>query len=135
MMNDNIDFLEVLCDHINSLGLSIDARLDYLGEEEDLVLYPLPGGTVETEDMAGTMTVQLPYEVAIKTKDQQLNNVISWLINSALSKIDLELPSKNHTYNFLSLEPAAPALNDLDEQGFYIYLLDITARLEIERKN
>lgn len=135
MMNDNIDFLEVLCDHINSLGLPIEARLDYLGENEDLVLYPLPGGTVETEDMAGIMTVQLPYEVAIKTKDQQLNNVILWLINSALSKIDLELPSKNRTYNFLSLEPAAPALNDLDEQGFYIYLLDITARLEIERKN
>ena len=135
MMNDNIDFLEVLCDHINSLGLPITAQLDYLEEDEDLVLYPLPGGEVESEDMAGTKTVQLPYEVAIKTKDHQLNNTILWQINSALSKIDLELPSNNNTYSFLSLEPDAPSLNDLDEQGFYIYLLDITARLEIERKD
>ena len=86
------------------------------------------------EDMAGTQIVDLPFEIAIKSKDQKLIENILWQINTALSKIGLELPSKNNSYNFLGLEVKKPYLNDLDEQGFYIYLLDVTASLEIERK-
>ena len=84
--------------------------------------------------MAGTQTVSLPFEIAIKSRDQALNNTILWQINAALSKMDLDLPSKNQSYNFLSLAVDKPYLNDLDEQGFYIYLLDVTASLEIERE-
>jgi hypothetical protein len=132
-MNNN-DFSEVLRDFINTLNLPLTCTLDYLSEKEGLVLYPLPGGKVEDEDMAGTQTVSLPFEIAIKSRDQALNNTILWQINAALSKIDLDLPSKNQSYNFLSLAVDKPYLNDLDEQGFYIYLLDVTASLEIERE-
>ena len=132
-MNNN-DFSEVLRDFINTLNLPLTCTLDYLSEKEGLVLYPLPGGKVEDEDMAGTQTVSLPFEIAIKSRDQALNNTILWQINAALSKMDLELPSKNGSYEFLGLKIDKPYLNDLDEQGFYIYLLDVTANLEIERK-
>lgn len=132
-MNNN-DFSEVLRDFINTLNLPLTCTLDYLSEKEGLVLYPLPGGKVEDEDMAGTQTVSLPFEIAIKSRDQALNNTILWQINAALSKMDLNLPSKNKSYNFLGLAVDKPYLNDLDEQGFYIYLLDVTASLEIERE-
>lgn len=131
----NNDFMEVLLDFINGLNLPITARLDYLNESEDLVIYALPGGKVEDEDLAGTQTVSLPYEIAIKSQDQALNNVILWQINAALSSFDLDLSSSNGSYTFLSLTVEAPSLNDLDEQGFYVYLLDVTARLEMERKS
>jgi hypothetical protein len=133
MINNN-DFSTVLLNHIKKLNLAIPARLDYLGEHEDLVIYPLPGGKVEAEDMAGTQTVSLPFEIAIKSQDQSLTNATLWLINTSLSQLDLDLPSLNQSYEFLGLEAAKPFLNDLDEQGFYIYQLDITASLEIERK-
>nr|DAD60978.1 MAG TPA: Minor capsid protein [Caudoviricetes sp.] len=133
MINNN-DFSTVLLNHIKKLNLAIPARLDYLGEHEDLVIYPLPGGKVEAEDMAGTQTVSLPFEIAIKSKDQSLTNATLWLINTSLSQLDLDLPSLNQSYEFLGLEVAKPFLNDLDEQDFYIYQLDITASLEIERK-
>ncbi|MGT2834018.1 minor capsid protein [Streptococcus hyointestinalis] len=130
----NIDFIERLKDKINALNLAIEARLDYLDEKEGLVIYALPGGKVEDEDLAGTQTVSLPYEIAIKSQDQALNNVILWQINAALSSFDLDISSSNGSYTFLSLTVEAPSLNDLDEQGFYVYLLDVTAFLEIERK-
>lgn len=130
----NNDFSTVLLNYIKGLNLAIPARLDYLDETEDLVVYPLPGGKVEKEDLAGTQTVNLPFEIAIKSQDQSLNNAILWQINTALSKLDLDLPSLNHSYEFLSLDVAKPYLNDLDEKGFYVYLLDVTASLEIERK-
>nr|WP_282184540.1 minor capsid protein [Streptococcus salivarius] len=108
-------------------------KLDYLSEDESLSVYPLPGGKVEDEDMAGTQILSLPYEIAIKSKDQQKLNAILWKINTELSKIGFELPSLNNSYTFLALTVETPSLNDADEQGFYIYLLDLQARLEVER--
>lgn len=131
-MNNN-DFSDVLKDFLAGLGLPLTPRLGYLNEGEDLVIYALPGGKVEDEDMAGTQILSLPYEIAIKSKDQQKANAILWKINTELSKIGFELPSSNNSYTFLALTVETPSLNDADEQGFYIYLLDLQARLEVER--
>lgn len=131
-MNNN-DFSEVLQDFLAGLGLPLTPRTDYLNEGEDLVIYALPGGKVENEDMAGTQILSLPYEIAIKSKDQQKVNATLWKINTELSKIGLELPSLNNSYTFLSLKVETPSLNDVNDQDFYIYLLDLQARLEVER--
>ena len=128
------DFTEVLLEHIKGIQDKIPSKLGYLAEKEGLVVYPLPGGDVVDEDMAGTQIVDLPFEIAIKSKDQKLIDNTLWQINTALSKIGLELPSNNNSYNFLGLKVKKPYLNELDEQGFYTYLLDVTASLEIERK-
>ena len=133
-MNQNNDFAEVLLEHIKGIQEKIPSKLGYLAEKEGLVIYPLPGGNVVDEDMAGTQIVDLPFEIAIKSKDQKLIDNTLWQINTALSKIGLELPSQNNSYNYLGLEVKKPYLNELDEQGFYTYLLDVTANLEIERK-
>ena len=133
-MNQNNDFAEVLLEHIKDIQEKIPSKLGYLAEKEGLAIYPLPGGNVVDEDMAGTQIVDLPFEIAIKSKDQKLIDNTLWQINTALSKIGLELPSQNNSYNYLGLEVKKPYLNELDEQGFYTYLLDLTANLEIERK-
>lgn len=131
-MNNN-DFSEVLQEFLDGLGLPITPRLDYLNEGEDLVFYALPGGKVEDEDMAGTQILSLPFEIAIKSKDQQKVNAILWKINTELSKIGLELPSLNNSYTFLSLKVETPSLNDVNDQDYYIYLLDLQATIEVER--
>lgn len=131
-MNNN-DFSEVLQDFLVGLGLPLTPRLDYLNEGEDLVIYALPGGKVENEDMAGTQILSLPFEIAIKSKDQQKVNATLWKINTELSKIGLELPSLNNSYTFLSLKVETPSLNDVNDQDYYIYLLDLQATIEVER--
>ncbi len=131
-MNNN-DFSEVLKDFLAGLGLPLTPRLDYLNEGEDLVIYALPGGKVEDEDMAGIQILSLPYEIAIKSKDQQKVNATLWKINTELSKIGLELPSLNNSYTFLSLKVETPSLNDVNDQDYYIYLLDLQATIEVER--
>lgn len=133
-MNNN-DFSEVLRDFINTLNLSLTCRLDYLSEKEDLVLYPLPGGKILKEYMDGKQDISLVFEVAIKTLDHQRTSSILWSINHALANFDLELPSKNNSYQFRGLEVSQPFLNDRDDQGFYIYMLDVTAQLEINGGN
>lgn len=133
-MNNN-DFSEVLRDFINTLNLSLTCRLDYLAETEDLVLYPLPGGKILKEYMDGKQDISLVLEVAIKTLDHQRTSSILWTINHALANFDLELPSKNNSYQFRGLEVSQPFLNDRDDQGFYIYMLDVTAEIEVNGGN
>lgn len=133
-MNNN-DFSEVLRDFINTLNLSLTCRLDYLAEKEDLVLYPLPGGKILKEYMDGKQDISLVFEVAIKTLDHQRTSSILWSINHALANFDLELPSKNNSYQFRGLEVSQPFLNDRDDQGFYIYMLDVTAEIEVNGGN
>ena len=133
-MNNN-DFSEVLRDFINTLGLSLTCRLDYLSETESLVLYPLPGGKVEKEYMNGKQDISLVFEVAIKTTDHQKTSSILWAVNSALADFNLELPSQNNSYQFRGLEVSQPFLNDRDDQGFYVYMLDITAKIETDGGN
>ena len=99
-MHEN-DFSEVLLEHIKGVQTQIPSKHGYLDEHEGLVIYPLPGGNVIEEDMAGTQIVDLPFEIAIKSKDQKLIDNTLWQINTALSKIGLELPSKNNSYNYL----------------------------------
>ena len=133
-MNNN-DFSEVLRDVINTLSLSLTCRLDYLSEKEDLVPYPLPGGKILKEYMNGKQDISLVFEVAIKTLDHQRPSSILWSINHALAHFDLELPSKNNSYQFRGLEVSQPFLNDRDDQGFYIYMLDVTAEIEVNGGN
>lgn len=130
----NNDFQLNLLKFINGLGLPIEARLDYLTEHEDLVIYPLPGGKIIQLFMDGTKEMELAFEVAVKSKDQELANSIMWSINEALSQIDLNIPSKNGSYQFLSLETTKPFLLEKDDQGYFIYLLDLKTILELEEK-
>lgn len=130
-MKNNNDFNVVLRDFINTLGLPLACELDFLSELDSLVLYPLPGGKVERVYMDGSRDVSLIFEIAVKVKNQVTASECLWEINKALSEFDLDLPSQNNSYIFNNLTTTQPSLNERDEQGFYIYLQDITANLTI----
>lgn len=130
-MKSNNDFNVVLRDFINTLGLPLACELDFLSELDSLVLYPLPGGKVERVYMDGSRDVSLIFEIAVKVKNQVTASECLWEINKALSEFDLDLPSQNNSYIFNNLTTTQPSLNERDEQGFYIYLQDITANLTI----
>ena len=131
-MINNIDFQEVLCDFVNSLNLPLKARLDYFTEKDDLVINLISGGRVEQLFMDSTQEISLPFEIAVKSLENQKANAIMWTIHSALSEFNLQLPSVNGTYQFLSLDVGKPAVNGRDEQDYFIYTLRIVAKLEIE---
>ena len=130
-MKSNNDFNVVLRDFINTLGLPLACELDFLSELDSLVLYPLPGGKVERVYMDGSRDVSLIFEIAVKVKNQVTASECLWEINKSLSEFDLVLPSQNNSYIFNNLTTTQPSLNERDEQGFYIYLQDITANLTI----
>ncbi|KXI12079.1 MULTISPECIES: minor capsid protein [Streptococcus] len=132
-MQDNKNFQEVLLKHINSFDrLPLKARLDYFNEDEDdLVINAIPGGTIDKEFMDGTREVSLPFEIAVKSKSNKKASDIIWFLNGELSAFDIDLPSTDNSYTFLSLSVEKPGINGRDEQGFFVYTLQLTAKLEI----
>lgn len=132
-MQDNKNFQEVLLKHINSFDrLPLKARLDYFNEDEDdLVINAIPGGTIDKEFMDGTREVNLPFEIAIRSKSNKKASDIIWFLNGELSAFDVDLPSTDNSYTFLSLSVDKPGINGRDEQGYFVYTLQLTAKLEI----
>ena len=132
-MQNNKNFQKVLLDHINAIpDLGFHARLDYFKDDvDDLVLNSIPGGTIDKEYFDGTREISLPFEIAVKSKSNQTASDIIWLINGDLSEFDLELPSTDQSYNFMSLEVGKPGINGQDEQKFFVYTLQLKAKIEI----
>ncbi|ASA89245.1 MULTISPECIES: minor capsid protein [Streptococcus] len=132
-MQNNKNFQKVLLDHINAIpDLGLHARLDYFKDDvDDLVLNSIPGGTIDKEYFDGTREVSLPFEIAVKSKSNQFASDIIWLINGDLSEFDIELPSTDQSYNFMSLEVGKPGINGQDEQKFFVYTLQLKAKIEI----
>lgn len=132
-MQNNKNFQKVLLDHINAIpDLGLHARLDYFKDDvDDLVVNSIPGGTIDKEYFDGTREISLPFEIAVKSKSNQLANDIIWLINGDLSEFDLELPSTDKSYNFMTLEVGKPGINGQDEQKFFVYTLQLKAKIEI----
>lgn len=132
-MQNNKNFQKVLLDHINAIPeLGLHARLDYFKDDvDDLVVNSTPGGTIDKEYYDGTREVSLPFEIAVKSKSNQMASDIIWLINGNLSEFDLELPSTDNSYTFMSLDVGKPGINGQDEQKFFVYTLQLTAKIEI----
>lgn len=132
-MQNNKNFQKVLLDHINAIpDLGLHARLDYFKDDvDDLVLNSIPGGTIDKGYFDGTREVSLPFEIAVKSKSNQFASDIIWLINGDLSEFDIELPSTDQSYNFMSLEVGKPGINGQDEQKFFVYTLQLKAKIEI----
>jgi len=134
-MITNNDFQIVLCNYVNTLNLGLKARIDYFNEKDDLVINLISGGKVDQLFMDGSQEISLPYEIAVKSKDNQRANAIIWTIHSYLSQFGIQLPSQNNSYHFLEMEIAKPSIKGQDEQGFFIYTLTLTAKLEIKGDN
>ena len=127
-----MDFAERLTENINSISnLPEICRMGYLGAEESLVIYPMPGSRTVTEFMDGTKEQQLNFEIAMKSKLQsKLHNTL-WLIQTELEALD-SLESQDGSFGFEELSITnKPFINQIDEQGWFVFLLDIQAKITV----
>ena len=127
-----MDFAERLTDKINAIPSLLETcRMGYLGAEESLVIYPMPGSRTITEFMDGTKEQQLNFEIAMKSKLQsKLHNTL-WLIQTELEALD-SLESQDGSFGFEELLITnKPFINQIDEQGWFVFLLDIQAKITV----
>lgn len=133
-MQNNKDFQKVLTEFINTLGLDMTARLDYFkADQDDLVVNLLPNGRVEKSFMDGGAEVSLPFEIACKSKDNELASSTLWTICEKLSDVE-DLPSTDGSYVFIKLDVRREGFAGKDEQDYYVHTLNLTAYIETKPK-
>lgn len=127
-----MDFNERLRDRISAIPtIPLPCKLGYLGVAESLVLYPLPGSRVTQEYMDGTTDQQLNYEIAMKSKSHQKVNDVLWMVQNALERTK-SLTSNNGSFDFDELIITnKPFINQIDEQGWFVFLLNVQAKITV----
>lgn len=127
-----MDFIERLKDKINEVpGLLLRCKLGYLGTEESLVLYPLPGSRTVQEYMDGTKDQELNYEIAMKSKLHSEINATLWLVQNELENLK-KIESHDGSFKFDELTITnKPFINQIDEQGWFVFLLNVQAKITV----
>lgn len=127
-----MDFIERLNDKINAIpAMPIQSRLGYLDTVESLALYPLPGSTVLQEYMDGVSDQRLNYEIAMKSRSQQKITEVLWKVQKELSNLN-SLASSDGSFEFKDITITnMPYINQLDDQGWFVFLLDLQANITV----
>lgn len=125
-----LDFLTKLNQKINSLGLYTKSTIGLLGPDESLSIMAMPGGA-ETVYMDGTRDKDYQVQINAKSKNQMnCFNALTYIYQTLENLSDL--PSGNGSYEFQKIETKSlPSLLEQDEQGYFIYVLSISAKITI----
>ena len=128
-----MDFIERIKDSVNSIDeLPIKLRSGFLGVSESLVIYSSAGSTAIKEYMDGAKDVNMNYEIAMKSKDGDKLQQVLWLISEHLDKVKSVISQDDSfTFNKLTIT-SKPFINEYNEQGWLVFLLDFTANITIE---
>lgn len=127
-----MDFIDRLLDKVNAIqGLPIQCKIGYLGADESFVVYPLPGSQVTAEYMDGATDQQLNLEFAMKSKSQKKIHDTLWMVQNELEDLK-KLESHDGSFEFEKLTITnKPFINQIDEQGWFVFLLDVQANITV----
>ena len=115
---------------INSMNLFASSRIGLLGADESISIMVMPGGE-EIAFFDGTRDKE--YQVQVNAKSKNQLNCFNALtkIYQTLENLD-DLPSENGSYDFQGITTQSlPSLLEQDEQGYWVYVLSISARITI----
>ncbi len=122
--------MDKLNQKINSFELYAKSRIGLLGAEESLSIMAMPGGA-EVEYMDGIRDKDYQIQVNAKSRNQ-LNcfNALTTIYQKLENLTELE--SDNGSFDFQRFTTTSlPSLVMMDEQGFFIYQLSLSAKITI----
>lgn len=127
-----MDFIERLTEKVNSIsGLPIQCKMGYLDTDESFVVFPLPGSKEINRFMDGTSEQQLNFEFAMQSKSQSKIHAALWMVQNKLEGLK-KLDSQDNSFEFEELIITnKPFVNQIDEQGWFVFLLDVTAKITV----
>src|SRR5690606_13831568 len=129
-MAKELDFLVQLNQKINSFGLFAQSTIGLLGPGESISIMIMPGGD-ETEYFDGSRDKNFNIQINAKSKNQMNCFNALTTIYQTLETMD-DLPSENGSYDFQKITTQSlPSLLEQDEQGFFVYVLSIEAKITI----
>lgn len=131
-----MDFLDRLQDKVNEIPqLPIELKQGYLDASESFAIYPIPGSRTVTEYMDGVKEQVLNFEIAMQSKSYKKIHDTLWMVQNKLEDLD-ELESHDGSFEFEDLTITnKPFINQIDDQGWFVFLLDIQANITVFKED
>lgn len=122
----------------DNITLPMKLYTGYLIPDANLHMYTMPGGRILSEDMAGNITKQINYEIAIRTQNYDSAQETLYNIGQFLDDLGMDsISSADNSYLFNSVQVTGqPFPQQMDEEGYALFILDfqIEIQTQIERK-
>ena len=127
------DFIYKLADYIKQLELDYPVKIGIFDDESSLRIQPLAGSEIIREYMDGTTDSRLPFEISIKTKNQEEAYVILDSVMNHVRNIgDFLKTNENTTHILLNIViDQIPTFVESTDNYFYYtskLTVDLTAR-------
>lgn len=130
-----MDFLDQFTAKINLIpDLPAPLKKGYLGIGNSFVIYGIPGSQITDRFMDGSYVESLNYEIAMQSQDPELLHDTLWMVQTEIEKF-VDIPSADGSYEFEQITITnKPFINQLNDQGWFIFVLDLTAEITIQNK-
>ncbi|WP_267887306.1 phage tail terminator protein [Floricoccus tropicus] len=108
--------------------------IGYLKPQESLVCYPLVGSKVIKAYYDDSKDREINLEFAMKSDDQKRIHETLWKLQNYLEELE-ELISDDSSFSFDGINITnTPFVNQIDDKGNYIFMLDIKAKITTYKK-
>lgn len=132
-----LDFLLKLNQYINNQRLTgsksnkpLMSQIGLLGTDESMSIMAMPGGA-QVVFMNGDREKAYQVQINVKSKRQDICMNALNVLSKKLENL-MDLPSSNNSYEFQEIVITSfPSFLQQDEQGFFIWVLSISAELTI----
>jgi len=124
------DFIYRLTDHIKRLNLdAYPIKVGILSDRQCLTVRPVTGSEVIHQYMDSMMDIRLPFEVIIKSFDQEeAYNTLSNVMNHVQ---ELVIPEVDEGLVLLKLDVLQLPAFDKFEDGYYYYVIKLSFDLTV----
>lgn len=129
-----MDFLDSFVDKVNAIeNLPSRLKKGYLGQGESFVVYGIPGSEITEVYMDGSYEESLNFEIAMQSQNPEMLYDVLWVVQTKLEQFT-DVPSKSGRYDFEEIRITnKPFINQVNEQGWFVFLLDFTAVITIQK--
>lgn len=128
-----MDFLDSFVDRVNAIeNLPTVLKKGYLGVGESFVIYGIPGSEITEVYMDGSYEESLNFEIAMQSQNPEMLYDVLWSVQTEIEQF-MDVPSKSNMYEFEEIRITnKPFINQVNEQGWFVFLLDFTAVITIQ---
>ena len=82
--------------------------------------------------MDGSYEESLNFEIAMQSQNPEMLYDVLWVVQTKLEQFT-DVPSKSNMYEFEEIRITnKPFINQVNEQGWFVFLLDFTAVITIQ---
>jgi len=127
------NFIYQIVKYIKELELDYNVRIGIFDDEESLVIVPVEGSQIIHEYMNGTADIRLPFEIKIKSRNQEeaftkLSKVMNHM--RGIGEFLEQGEDKDHTLLNVVIDQI-PTFVGKQDDGYFYYQAKVTVDLSI----